>query len=64
MAEESILICDSCQVELVETETQFRYLGKSFRHKVMRCPECGQICLSEELVAGRMKDVEKLLEDK
>lgn len=64
MAEKSNLICDQCQIELVEIESQFRYLGKSFRHKAMRCPKCGQICLSEELVSGRMKEVEKLLEDK
>ena len=64
MAEKSTLICDSCQVELEEIESQFRYLGKSFRHKVRRCPKCGQICLTEDLVTGRMKQVEKLLEDK
>ena len=64
MAEKSKLICDKCQVELEKMDTQFRYLGKSFRHKVNRCPKCGQVCLSEELVTGRMKDVEKLLEDK
>ena len=64
MAEKSKLICDNCQIELEEKEAQFRYLGKSFRNKVLRCPECGQICLSESLVDGRMKEVEKLLEDK
>ena len=47
---EEKLICDKCKVELEELEAQFSYLGKSFRHKVSRCPMCGQICLSEELV--------------
>lgn len=64
MGEKSTLICDKCQVEMEELDTQFRYLGKSFRHKVNRCPECGQVCLSEDLVSGRMSEVEKKLEDK
>ena len=58
---EEKLICDKCKVEL---EAQFSYLGKSFRHKVSRCPMCGQICLSEELVTGRMSEVESMMEDK
>lgn len=46
------------------TELQFEYLGKSFRHKVDRCPVCGQVYLREELVKGRISEVEKMLEDK
>lgn len=64
MGEKSILICDKCQVEMEEIEVQFKYIGKSFRHKVMRCSVCGQVYLPEELVNGRMADVEKKLEDK
>lgn len=61
---EEKLICDKCKVELEELEAQFSCLGKSFRHKVSRCPMCGQICLSEELVTGRMSEVESMMEDK
>lgn len=64
MDKKSTLICDKCKVEMEEMDTQFRYLGKSFRHKVSRCPVCGQVCLSEDLVSGRMSEVEKKLEDK
>ena len=64
MAEKSKLICDRDQVELEEIDAQFRYIGKSFRHKVNRCPVCGQIFLPEELVIGRMAEVERKLEDK
>lgn len=64
MEEKLILICDACQEELREAEVQFRYLGKSFRYKVPRCPLCGQVYLAETLTAGRMSDVEKQLEDK
>lgn len=64
MAEKQTLICDKCKVEMIDKEVQFSYLDKSFRHKVKRCPKCGQVCISEELVDGRMNQVEKMLEDK
>ena len=64
MEEKQKLICDRCKVKMKEMDAQFSYLGKSFRHKVNRCPECGQICLSEELVTGRMSEVESMMEDK
>lgn len=58
------LICDSCQVEMEELEVQFEYLDKFFRHRVLRCPVCGQVFLPQELVECRMKDVEKSMEEK
>ena len=58
------LICDSCQVEMEELEVQFEYLDKFSRHRVLRCPVCGQVFLPQELVEGRMKDVEKSMEEK
>lgn len=64
MEEKQTLICDKCKVEMADIEVQFSYLDKSFRHKVKRCPKCGQVCISEELVKGRMSQVEKMLEDK
>ena len=64
MEKKQILICDRCKVEMQEMDTQFSYLGRSFRHKVNRCPECGQVCLSEELVNGRKSEVESMMEDK
>lgn len=64
MERKQILICDRCQVEMEEIEANFSYLDRTFRHKVMRCPECGQVCLSEDLVTGRMSEVEALIEEK
>ena len=64
MEEKQTLICDKCQVELEEHEAQFSYLNRSFRHKVKRCPKCGQVCLSEDIVMGRMSEVEGLMEEK
>lgn len=57
------LQCDRCQVELTLADVNFSYLGHSFRHKVLRCPECGQVHLDEDLVA-RVKEVEISFEDK
>ncbi|MDR0852402.1 MAG: hypothetical protein LBN36_07890 [Clostridiales Family XIII bacterium] len=64
MEEKQTLICDKCQVEMADMDVQFSYLNRSFRHKVKRCPICGQVCLSEELVTGRISAVEGLMEDK
>jgi uncharacterized protein with PIN domain len=47
-----------------DIEVQFSYLKKSFRHKVKRCPKCGQVSLSEEIVNGRMSEVEAMVEEK
>ncbi len=64
MGKKPRLICDACQIEMEEMEAQFAYLDKFFRHKVLRCPLCGQVYLPQELVEGRMKDVEKTMEEK
>ena len=64
MEEKQKLICDRCKVEMKEYEVEFSYLNRSFRHKVPRCPECGQVYIPEKLAAGRMNDVEKQLEEK
>lgn len=58
------LICDRCGVEMELIEASFDYLSRGFRHKVPRCPECGQVSLPEELVTGKMADVESMIEDK
>jgi transposase len=59
-----IMICEKCQVELVSMETTFRYLERSFRHPVPRCPCCGQVYIPEELAKGQIRKVEAALEEK
>ena len=58
------LICSKCTCPLEEIETQFTYLDRKFRHKVLRCPECGQVYIPEELAKGKMAQLEKSLEEK
>lgn len=64
MEEKRKLICAKCQIEMEDIEIEFDYLSRTFRHKVPRCPECGQVFISEKLAIGRIKDVEKSLEEK
>jgi len=61
---EEKLICDKCNVPMEEIDAQFKYLSRVFRYKVPRCPECGQVSIPEELVNGKMADVEALIEEK
>ena len=61
---EEELIGDKCNVEMQLIEVQFKYLSRSFRYKVPRCPQCGQVSLPEELVNGRMSEVEAMIEEK
>jgi len=58
------LICESCGIYMEEMEANFTYLNRSFRHKVMRCPECGMVYIPEDLARGRMRIVEMTLEEK
>lgn len=64
MEKDKTLSCSKCKVALEEKEALFSYLERSFRHKVQRCPSCGQVYLPEELVKGRMRQVENVLEEK
>lgn len=62
--EKTKLVCFKCNKELVPAKTDFTYLGHVFFTEVPRCPECGQLYISEELVKSRISDVEMQLEDK
>jgi hypothetical protein len=64
MAEEKVKICFKCQKELKPTKTYFTYLEHSFFADILRCPECGEVYIPEELVKSRIAEVEMQLEDK
>ncbi len=64
MEEKLKVICDKCKVEMEEMEVDFSYLNRSFRHKVPRCPVCGQVFIPEKIASGRMSEVERMLEEK
>ena len=56
--------CLKCDKELVMAETTLEYLGHVMTYELPRCPVCGQVFVSEELVRGKMREVEISLEDK
>jgi DNA-directed RNA polymerase subunit RPC12/RpoP len=58
------LICTKCGKELQMIQATAEYLGHRFSEEVPGCPECGQIYLSEELVATKIAEVESTLEQK
>ncbi len=64
MPENNVKICHKCEKKLEFQKTDFKYLGHSFFTDVLRCPECGEVYIPEELVKTRMSEVEKMLEDK
>ena len=64
MESNKTLICSKCKCALEEREVSFSYLDRKFRHKVQRCPSCGQVYLPEDLVKGRMRQVENAMEEK
>lgn len=58
------LICDRCGKELVIGEVKFTYLDFDFRENLPKCPQCGQVFLSEEFVNTKVVSVEEQLEEK
>ena len=64
MENKKVILCFRCQVELAEQKTRFTYLGREFDALMMKCPQCGQLYISEETAKGRMFETEKLLEGK
>ena len=56
--------CCACNVPLETGKVNVGYLGSRFPVDLLRCPKCGQVFIPEDLVLGKMLEVEKLLEDK
>lgn len=58
------LICAKCKVQLEPKKINLNYLGHRVTHEFMCCPVCGQPYISEDIVNGKMHEVETMLEDK
>jgi uncharacterized protein with PIN domain len=61
---EAQLICAKCNVPMQMEKVTLNYLNHQFKHDFPKCPKCGQVYISEDIVNGKMKEVEILLEDK
>jgi len=57
-------ICDKCNKKLELRQVKVLYLGGNFEVELMQCPECKMVIIDEGLALGKMKEVEKGLEDK
>ncbi len=57
-------ICDKCKEKLLLSKIEVTYLGRNFNVDLMKCPQCNNVFISEELAMGKMLEVEKGLEDK
>ena len=56
--------CGKCNVTLVVQQVNVEYLGNAFPANLLKCPQCGNVFIPEELALGKMVEVEKSLEDK
>ena len=63
-ADESNLVCLKCNRTLVYDIANLNYLGHRISEKFLRCPVCKQIYIPEDVVLGKMAEVEESLEDK
>ena len=61
---ETVKPCGDCTLPFGSAETRFSYLGHEFSHQVPGCGKCGQVFISEDLAAGKISEVETMLEDK
>ncbi|MHB8072413.1 hypothetical protein E4K67_07575 [Desulfosporosinus fructosivorans] len=62
--DQKLVVCYKCNVALELRKSEVSYQGYKFVADLHRCPSCGQAYISEELVKGKMKQVEKELEEK
>jgi acetyl-CoA carboxylase beta subunit len=58
------IICVKCDVKLELAKVKLTYLGREMHSEVLKCPKCGQVCFTEELVTSKIQSIEGSLEDK
>jgi len=58
------IVCTKCNLSLEMIKSSFDYLGYHFSEKVLRCPKCELMYIPEELVDGKITQMETALEDK
>jgi len=56
--------CQSCQSALQQMPVDISYMGSNFQVELPRCAKCGFTFIPPELALGKMREVEKILEDK
>ncbi|MDR2162312.1 MAG: DNA-binding protein [Desulfovibrio sp.] len=57
-------VCGKCGLPLERGPVSITYMKSSFPVDLPRCPCCGVTFIPPELALGKMREVEKILEDK
>lgn len=57
-------MCEKCGKKLIVGKVTVEYLGHQIATDLPKCPACGLVYVSEDLVTGKMAEIEQLLEDK
>jgi len=57
-------ICRVCGLPLEQRKARAHYMGGAFDLSIPCCPKCGQYFVPRELARGKMRELEKILEDK
>ena len=58
------MICGKCRLPLEIGKVEMFYQRQKLKADFLKCPQCGLVYISEDIVKGKMLEVEKTLEDK
>ena len=56
--------CERCQCDLVVGTVAVTYMTNGFTTDLPYCPTCKAVLITERVAAGKMAEVERILEDK
>lgn len=63
-SDNKVIECLKCGIVLEKGKVEVAYMDSKFPVDLLRCPKCGLVYIPEELVTGKMQEVERALEDK
>lgn len=58
------MMCLKCSCPMEPAKKNLYYLGSRIEYEFLTCPKCGAIYIPEELVQGKMHEIEMAIEDK
>jgi len=63
-SEPTVWQCAKCNRPLEPDAVSVSYLANAYPVEILRCKQCGQVFIPEDLALGKMAQVEQTLEDK
>ena len=58
------MTCLKCNRVMQPAKKNLFYLGSRIKYDFLTCPKCGAVYIPEELVEGKMHEIEMAIEDK